>query len=123
MEKEIVLRLPLCTNNLLCARLIAGAVANLMEIDIESADDVKVCVNEACLIIVNSGFSTAQLVFSMEEELIVEVSGEGSCQSPRAKGGDDNQEISIMLLKSLVDEVRFYEEGGLINKVKLTKRI
>jgi len=122
MGNDIVLRLPLCTNNLLCARLTAGAVASLMDIDVEAAEDIKVCVNEACLIMVGSGFSTAQITFGMGEALSIEISGEGSCPSPMSVAGD-NTEISMLLIKSLVDEVHYTGEDSVISKVNLIKRI
>jgi anti-sigma regulatory factor (Ser/Thr protein kinase) len=122
MEKEIVLELPLCSNNLLCARLTTFAVCSLMKIDINETEDIKVCVNEACLIMMNSRYSNVNVKYNMENNLKICVQGSGSCLNP-INSDEDSKELSLMLLNSLVDEVDYKKDGGIISSIILTKRM
>lgn len=119
---DIVLKLPLCSNNLLCARLTASAVSSLMNINVDDAEDIKICVNEACLILIEAKFDTAEISFNMEKDLRIDIEGTGMCEQGLiiTKG---NAEISVLLLKSLVDEVQFFDADGKINKISLLKRV
>jgi len=92
-----------------------------MNINIEETEDIKVCVNETCLIFMRYNYKTAKLSFNMNGPLTIELSGEGKCD--RRVLHDDNEEISLMLLNSLVDEVNFKRENDIITSVTLIKRI
>ena len=121
MEKEIKLQIPLCSNNLLCARLTASAVCSLLKIDIEEAEDIKVCVNEACLIMMGNNFSKVNINFDMENNLKIDISGSGNCS--KSLNSADNKDLSVMLLNSLIDNVEYKKDGEKITSITLIKRM
>lgn len=122
MEKEIKLQIPLCSNNLLCARLTASAVCSLLKIDIDETEDIKVCVNEACLIMMGSNFSRVNIDFNMEKNLEINISGSGSCNKS-LNADNENKELSVMLLNSLIDNVEYKKDGEKITSITLLKRM
>lgn len=121
MKNEILLRLPLVTSNLICARLTAGAVAGILGIDIETAEDIKVCVNESCLILMSGKFQIAEIKYFIEDNLRIEIEGAGICEECVDVRSSDF-DISKLLLNSLIDEVEFIEDGTRIIKIILQKR-
>lgn len=122
MDKEIVLILPLCqTNNLLCARLTTSAVCSLLNLDIDESDDIKVSVNEACLMIMGAKYKKVRLTYQMEKNLVINISGEGVCENSHTY--DVNTDFALILLNSLIDEVKYDKDGGMVSSVTLTKRI
>lgn len=123
MEKEILLQIPLCSNNLLCARLTTSAVCSLLKLNIDESEDIKVCVNEACLIIMGNNFSRVRLKYDMQENLRISVQGDGNCGSNSINLDKNAKEISLMLLNSLIDKVEYQKEDGIISSITLIKRM
>ncbi|MDD4002896.1 MAG: hypothetical protein PHE12_01720 [Clostridia bacterium] len=121
MERTIILQIPLCTNNLLCARLAASAVCSLLNINIEETEDIKVSVNESCLMFMRYNYKKAKLSFIMGNPLTIVIEAEGVCEKHRFK--DNNEEIGLILLDSLVDEVKYERKNELISQITLYKRI
>jgi anti-sigma regulatory factor (Ser/Thr protein kinase) len=121
MERTIILHLPLCTNNLLCARLTTSAVCSLLNVNIEEAEDIKVCVNEACLMFMRFSYKTAKLSFIMDNPLVIRIEAEGKCDKNSFKDG--NEELGLTLLNSLLDEARYEHSDGILTGITLCKRI
>jgi len=124
MEKnDIILQLPLCTNNnLLCARLTTSAVCSLLNIGIDETEDIKVCVNEACLMMMSANYKRVKLVFNGQNDLVITVTGEGSCEKNKVFD-DKSKDLGLTLLNSLIDDVKYIKSQGLITSITLTKRI
>lgn len=122
MDREIVLKLPLCSNNLLCARLTTSAVCTLLKLNVDDIEDMKVCVNEACLMIMGQNYKEAKLVYNLGDQLTVGVYGEGVCEHPSGFA-EQEPELSVQLLNSLVDKVEYNKVNGVIESIMLVKRI
>ena len=98
MDKRIDMTLPLSSECLVAARLTAGAVCNILGLDIEEADDVKLCVSEACNLIFAQHFGAASIRFSFEKDLCVEIRGDQPSEGPDKEVDED---MSRLLLKDI----------------------
>ncbi len=123
MDREIILKLPLCSNNLLCARLTTSAVCSLLNLNLDDSEDLKVCVNEACLLIMGQNYKVVRLVYNLGDTLTIGVYGEGVCDNPPKSIGEEERELCVQLLNSLVDKVEYNKVGGIIESIMLVKRI
>ncbi len=123
MKKEIKLKFPLCSpDNLICARLMAGAVCSLIKLGIDDAEDVKVCVNEACLIMMAEKFDTVNIVFGIKNELKINICGKGKCEKYK-EIEQSNRELGLTLINSLLDKVEYQNTDGIVSSITLIKRI
>lgn len=123
MEKKISLQFPLCSpDNLICARLVASAVCSLLKLSIDEAEDIKVCVNEACLIMLGESFKTVNISFYPDYELKINVSGEGTCKNA-SNINCESRELGLTLLNSLLDKVEYSDSQGVVSSITLIKRI
>ena len=95
--------LPLKNEYLTTVRLTTGGVCAASGFDLESTEDVKVCVTESLLILKRNGFLNATVEFSVGEALGVCVKGFG--EDGEAEEGAEG-EISFALLDALIGGVR-----------------
>ncbi len=109
------LSLPLKSEYLTTVRLTVGGLCALCGMDIDLAEDIKVCVTESLLLLQRNGFSEASLCFCVENGLSVEIEGEASDE---AKESAEN-EISYALLGALCEDVSFTKENGRVVAVAL----
>ncbi len=119
MDKRIDMTLPLSSECLVAARLTAGAVCNILGLDIEEADDVKLCVSEACNLIFAQHFGAASIRFGFEKDLCVEIRGDQPSEGPDKEVDED---MSRLLLDTLSDRVDYAEEGGKLVRITLYKK-
>ncbi|MCD7729827.1 MAG: hypothetical protein LUI60_07995 [Clostridia bacterium] len=95
-------------------RLVAGAMCNIAEKDVDTAEDFKVCVSESALILKNNGFSRIKAQFNAQNGVKACLSGEGAS---RSSCGDN--ELSLALIGALVESCSFEEKDGVISSVAL----
>lgn len=108
MKDIFSLSLPLGSAYLTTARLTVGGICALANLDIDKTEDIKVCVTEGLLLLSRNGFSRAQVMLSVEENLSISLQGEG--ERGEAKDADED-EISYALLAALSDEASFADDG------------
>ena len=120
-QKVIKLSLPLLSECVVSARLTAGVVCSILKLDIDESEDVKLCVSEACNVLLNQNFCTAEITFGFGDGLRLELAGT-DCRG-EAKESKSANEMSVMLLSALADNVQFFESGGIISKISFTKEI
>ncbi|MBQ9118322.1 MAG: hypothetical protein IJY11_03870 [Clostridia bacterium] len=106
--KNFSIALPLDTEYFTTVRLTTGGICALADFDVESTEDVKVCVTESLLILKRSGFTSARVLFSHGSPMLCEIVGEDREKAPQ-EGIDD--EISFALLSALLGEVDFEKDG------------
>lgn len=107
--------LPLKNEYLTTVRLTTGGICAAAGFDVESTEDVKVCVTESLLILKRNGFLNAEVEFVVGEALCVCVKGvtEGGETEDGAEG-----EISFALLDALIGGVRIVRsEGGTVKEI------
>lgn len=119
MANRVELKFPLLKNHIMIARLVAGAVSDLMNYDIGKSEDVKVAVNEACIILYKQGFK--EVVISFEEEkndMRISVIGE-NYSATELSANNDILRFGLDLLKEIVDEAKAQETNGIINNIDI----
>lgn len=94
-------------------RLAVGAVCSITDLDVDGAEDMKVCVTESCLILQGCGFENAHVSLSCDGGFCAVAEGEGG--SPVAF---DNG-FSLALISALVTSCDIEENDGVISKISL----
>ena len=123
MEGNIILQLPIClSKNLICARLTTSAVCSMLNLDIEETEDIKVCVNEACLMIMSGNYKSVKVVYNTDNNLMITVTGEGKCDKIKVFN-QESKELGLTMLNSLIDNVEYHKTNGNVSSITLTKRI
>lgn len=97
------IKMPLNGDYMTTARLATGGLCALAGFDVDTAEDYKVCVTEALLILSRNGFTHANLHFTVGETLACKLSGEGEC----APSPTETDEISYALLSALLGKVDY----------------
>jgi len=131
MKDCISLTLPTKSEYVSVARLTASVVANNMGFDIESIEDIKVAVGEACNNAVLHGVCQDDFSISFiieNSEFIVEVldCGNGfsidSYNAPDLMNPGENG-LGIFIMKSLMDDVTVESQVGHGTKIRMVKRL
>ena len=95
-------------------RLAVGAVCSAANLDVDSSEDMKVCVTEGCLILKGCGFENAQIVLKAEGGFVAQIAGVGG----QAKFCDN--EFSLALVSALLSSVEIERHNEAIYKLTLT---
>lgn len=98
MMEFLSLEFELSSDILTTVRLATGGVGALLNFGIDDAEDLKVSVTEALLLLLRGGAKRAKLCFSRGETLGVSV--EAECERK-----DSFDEISVALLSALVEDL------------------
>ena len=104
----VTLSLPLEGEYFTTLRLTTGGLCALLDFDVDSAEDFKVCVTESLLILKRKGYLTATIEFIVGETL-----GCNICGQKRGEAQENSAEdaISHALLCALVGEVGFEKDA------------
>ena len=102
------LKMPLGSEYMTTVRLTVGGLCALAEFDVDTAEDYKVCVTESLLILKRSGFTHANVTFTVGDTLACRLSGEGECAA--APSAED--EISYALLEALLGKVDYKKDDS-----------
>ena len=100
------IKMPLNGEYMTTVRLTVGGLCSVAGFDVDSAEDYKVCVTEALLILQRNGFSSASLTFRVGETLACTLVGEDA-GSPSM---DETDEISYALLSALIGNVEYEKD-------------
>lgn len=112
----IRIALPLENEYLTTVRLTCGGVCAQADFDVDCTEDVKVCVTESLLILKRNGFKSAEIVFTIGEQLAVEIVGKE--QEKRGTESEED-EISYALLDALIGGVDMdKDENGRVKAVR-----
>ena len=122
MKEFFDFSLPLTGNGLMTTvRLAVGGLAAAAGMNVDDAEDFKVCVTESLLIFKRNGFPSASAHCVIDEGLEVTLLAEHSDDD--LKGGENGEnEISFALVGALVDEVKFQRENEMVTGVTLYKK-
>ena len=108
MKQLFSIAFPLRSDLLTTVRLAAGGVCALKGLDMDAAEDCKVCITESLLLLKHRGYSSANVLFSEGGALFVRIEGEGEGEEE----GTPEDEISLALLSALLGEVGTTERNG-----------
>ncbi len=100
-------------------RLTTSGIAHNMRFSIDDIEDVKVCVAEACVNVLNlNNVDKISIAYEVREDRLVikvkDVIENISSELDRSEEG----ELGLLIIKSLMDEVIFTKEG-----IEMTKYI
>ncbi|MCA0384985.1 MAG: ATP-binding protein [Firmicutes bacterium] len=129
MRESINISLPSKPEYVSIARLTASFVANQMGFDIETIEDIKLAVGEACnnAILHSGSEETYKLEFiNHSDSLIIEVVDHGkgfSVDNVKAPNAEDLQEngLGLFIMKSLMDTVEIESNEGSGTKIIMSK--
>lgn len=113
MSKDIIyLSIPCKPDYISLVRLTTSAIAHNFKLSIDEIEDIKVCIGEACVNIMNRNYKDQiNIQYEVrEDKLIIKV-------DDVVENGLDNSdtfkdlELGLLIIRSLMDEVKFSEEG------------
>lgn len=94
-------------------RLAVGAVCAIADVEVDSAEDMKVCVTESCLILKGCGFESVKVCLGTDGGVHAVVEGKGG--SPTACDND----FSLALVSALVADCALEKTDDVISKLTL----
>lgn len=94
-------------------RLAVGAVCAAANIDVDGAEDMKVCVTESCLMLRDSGFESVQISLDADDGVSATVEGVGG----NAVAGDID--FSLALVSALVSSCDIEKIHGAVSKITI----
>ena len=111
MNDIIELKIPSKLEYISIIRLTASSIANSMRLNIDEIEDIKVCISEACINVLNfSGAEEINIQFELKDEEIsisinnvLENIGENNENEKQGKMG-------LLIIKSLMDKVKFADK-------------
>lgn len=132
-ERLIELEIPRKADYVVIARLISGALSRMTELDYEAIDDIKLAVSESCTTLIKSpaGDSSEAISLSFtlaEHEIGISIqdksfmpSGSPAGKSAGTESEDEEEQMRISLIASLVDDVS-YESSDDLRRILLRKK-
>ena len=111
MEK-ITITIPNKEENITLFRLTAAYVASQLNFDIETLEDLRVCVSEACNLQLGQSEELEMGIIKQKDYLEVIVEKEGEKKSQK----EINHELAQSILEILMDEVNIDEKGVQLKK-------
>lgn len=120
MNKDIInLRIPRKPDYISLVRLTTSGIGNSMALDIDDIEDIKVSIGEACInALIEEDGQDISIVFEIDEEkLNIRVSNVVE-NIPENIEESRERELGLLIIKSLMDNVEFTEDG-----IEMTKYI
>ena len=111
MKKDIIkLTIPSKADYISVVRLSSSAIANNIGLNIDDIEDIKVSIAEACINALNKDDEISLQFEIQEDKLTMKVNNVFPCKDGETDL-DKEIELGILIIKSLMDEVNFNEEG------------
>ena len=96
-------------------RLTTGGICSLAGLDLEAAEDCKVCVTESLLLIMHGGYPSAHVSFCEDAGVNVSIEAKGNKQGS-IEVPDDG--ISSALLCALAEDVNMIKENDCLKAIE-----
>lgn len=117
MSDKIELNIPSKLEYISLIRLTASSVASNVDLNIDEIEDIKVCISEACINVLN--FSSAKeinVIFELKEDGIYIYIKDVVQDIPEGLDNTKQGNMGLLIINSLMDEVKF--ENSRINMIK-----
>lgn len=113
MNKDIInLSIPKKPEYISIVRLTASGLGNTMLLNIDDIEDIKVCVGEACINSLMTEDNEKIVVdFQIEEERLSIKISDTIEFIPDGIQEKRDRELGLLIIKSLMDEVKFTDNG------------
>ena len=113
MIKDIIqISIPSKPDYISLVRLTASGIAHSMALNIEDIEDIKVCIGEACINVLSLETSEEiSLVFEVDENKLCIKINDVKENIPKKLDESKERELGLLIIKSIMDEVKFTEKG------------
>lgn len=116
MKDKIKLKVPAKAEYLSVVRLSTAAIAQTLDLDIDTIEDLKMSISEACNIILSSACENYfEIEYKVKSEKYLEIEIEKSCP---LIDFDENLTMSKIIIEALMDETEITDEHILIKLFK-----
>lgn len=117
MNNIVELNVPSRLEYIGVARLTSSSIANTFDLNVDQIEDIKVCVNEACVNVLNfSDSEQIKMEFSSNEDSMIIKIDSVVENIPEGTKHTKQGEMGLLIISSLMDEVSF--EDNAITMVK-----
>ena len=111
MKKDIIkLTIPSRANYISVVRLTTSSIGNSIGFNIDDIEDLKVCISEACINALDKS-TEINIKFIIELDKLIMKVDNVSLYNPDNTEINKEKQLGILIIKSLMDEVNFVEEG------------
>lgn len=119
MNDIIELNIPSKLEYISLIRLTASSIANSMKLNVDEIEDIKVCISEACINILNfSDTKEINIQFELRDEVISISINDFLEDIPGNKKNEKQGKMGLLIINSLMDKVEFKD-----NKITMIKYI
>lgn len=117
-SNSILVRVPSKPDYISMARLSTACVGNNIGLNVDEIEDIKVSIGEACAnsLSISHNESITIEFFLHEDKLEIKVSGVKE-NIPEGIEENKERELGILIIKSLMDKVRFDDDGITMSKL------
>lgn len=116
MKDKIKFKIPSKAEYLSLVRLSTAAIAQTMDFDIDTIEDLKMSISEACNIVLSSACEDYFVIqYKVKSQKSLEIEIEKSC--PLAEF-DENLNMSKIIIEALMDETEITDEHILMKLFK-----
>lgn len=122
-DDMIILKVPAKPDYVMIARLTCSSVATRVGFDIDEIEDIKMSIAEAMILILNQEVKPLEINIELEVKekgMSMSILGEGQWLIDQDEKPDKEQkQLSQYILSSLVDEVDFIVDDGIIKRISM----
>ncbi|MDR7871419.1 MAG: ATP-binding protein [Tissierellaceae bacterium] len=116
-KDNIFLNIPCKPDYISLVRLTTSAIAHNLKLNIDEIEDIKVCIGEACVNVINQkNKDEISIQYEVKDDKLTIIVNDVSDTHRNDAEGFKEEELGLLIIKSLMDEVEFTEQG--INMVK-----
>ncbi len=118
-KDNISLSIPCKPDYISVVRLTTSAIANSMGLNIDEIEDIKVCIGEACVNVINQNCKDEiHIEYEIQEDKLTIKVNNVTNEIIDDNDSEDfrGAELGLFIINSLMDEVKFNEQG--INMIK-----
>lgn len=109
---NIYLNIPCKPDYISLVRLTSSAIANNLNLSIDEIEDIKVCIGEACVNVINqNNKDEISIQFQVREDKLIIMVDDVSEDFNNDTEDFKEEELGLLIIKSLIDEVEFNEKG------------
>lgn len=109
---SIYLNIPRKADYISLVRLTTSAIAHNLRFSIDDIEDIKVCVAESCVNVLNlSDVDQITITFDVSEDKVTIKVADVIENIPEGTNKAKEGELGLLIIKSLMDEVEFSDTG------------
>lgn len=121
---RFVLALPAKAEYILTVRMLAASIASRMEFSVDTLEDIKSGIAEACILFLTAKKAPERLDIEVTAggDFRVSIVGEGTAKK-RMDAEHAEEELAKCLIEEFYDSVSYDYDGETLKKIELVKRV